>query len=57
MYSDHIVNIYWGIETQNLMVIITSTGVKHVIYVNICKVKVTKDDKIEDLSRAFHLHI
>jgi hypothetical protein len=43
VYSDHLVIIYWGIETQ--MVIIMTTGVKRVIWVNICKVKVTKDDR------------
>jgi hypothetical protein len=31
------------------MVIVMTTAVTHVIYVNICKVKVTKDDEISIL--------
>jgi hypothetical protein len=44
VYSEHLVIIYWGIETQ--MAIIMTSGVKHVIKVHILKVKVSKYDKI-----------
>jgi hypothetical protein len=43
-YLKHLVIIYRGIETQ--MVIIITSGVKHVIKINICTVKVNKDNKI-----------
>jgi hypothetical protein len=55
--KEHLVIIYEGIVNQ--MVIIMTMAVIYVISVNICKVTVTKGDKIlkyPDLSRGYLLH-
>jgi uncharacterized BrkB/YihY/UPF0761 family membrane protein len=44
VYRDHLFIIYWGIITQ--MVLIMTTYVTLVSYINICKVKVTEDNEI-----------